>query len=91
MAYKLGEIHNGIKSTNGKVDEIIVEVKKINGGLSAEIQRSKLADASLEDRLDGLEKIPINSNQVTFRWMLEKLALPVVMLVVGGAIALLFN
>jgi len=91
LAYKLGVIHSDIASTNGKVDVVINEVKKINGSLNEEIRRSALADQAHDGRLAGLEKTPILPNQITFKWILEKLALPVVMLIIGGAIALLFT
>ena len=91
LAYSLGEIHNGIKTTNGKVDTVIKEVKKINGSLTEEIKRSAVADSKHNGRIDDLEKKnPGNTNQVTFRWLLEKLALPIVMLVIGIVLTLLF-
>jgi len=52
---------------------------------------------SIEEQIKELRLIranstnPKNGNSITFQWLLEKLALPVLMLVVGGAIALLFK
>jgi len=91
LAYKLGEIHSDITTTNGKVDTVITEVKKINGNLQAEIQRSKIADTTHDARLDTIDKKSKDHDVVSFKWLLEKLALPVIMLVIGGAIALLFG
>ena len=52
---------------------------------------------SIEEQIKELRAIranhknPKNGNSITFQWLLEKLALPVVMLIIGGAIALLFK
>ena len=87
-----------------KLNGLTKDVRKINDGLKNEIARSVLADgihderiARHKERIEGIEKKkPNNPNSntkdtVTFKWILEKLALPVVMLIVGGAIALLFG
>ena len=87
-----------------KLNGLTEEVKKINSGLKNEIARSVLADgihderiARHKERIEGIEKKkPNNPNSdtkdtVTFKWLLEKLALPVVMLIVGIAIASLIG
>ena len=91
-----------LTSHSEKLNGLTSEVKKINGCLRDEISRSRLAD-SVHDQLIDRQKErleehkknnPGNSNTkdtVTFKWILEKLALPVVMLIVGGVIAILFG
>ena len=86
-----------------KLNGLTSEVKKINSCLRDEIARSTLTDSVHDQQIDRqkerLEEHKKNNpgnnsntkETVTFKWLLEKLALPVVMLIVGGAIALLFG
>ncbi len=87
-----------------KLNGLTEEVKKINSGLKDEVARSVLADgihderiARHKERIEGIEeKKPNNPNSntkdaVTFKWILDKLAVPIVMMLAGGIIALLFG
>jgi hypothetical protein len=93
-----------LTSHSEKLNGLTKDVKKINDGLKNEIARSVLADglhderiARHRERIEGIEKKkPNNPNSntkdtVTFKWILEKLALPIVMFLIGGAIALLYG
>ena len=52
---------------------------------------------SIEEQIKELRAIRANSknpkdgNSITFQWVLEKLALPVIMFLIGGAVTLLFK
>ena len=52
---------------------------------------------SIEEQIKELRAIRTNSknpkdgNSITFQWVLEKLALPVIMFLIGGAVTLLFK
>jgi len=85
-----------------KLNGLTKEVRKINDGLKNEIARSVLADGLHDERIgrhkeriEDIEKKkpnnPKNESAVTFKWILDKLAVPIVMMLAGGVIALLFG
>jgi hypothetical protein len=95
-----------LSSHSEKLNGLTKEVKKINSGLRDEITNRKMEDVKHDERIDRQrERLDDhkksvhgnpkpnnpNSSAVTFKWILDKLAVPIVMMLAGGIIALLFG
>ncbi len=98
VRYQLVRIHDRTKAIEKTVHE--VHVKQITFEefrLKTEIRLAEGSQkfSSIDKQINGLRNNRLknnpNGNTITFQWLLEKLALPVIMLIVGGAIALLFQ
>ncbi len=86
-----------LQNHSEKLNDLTTEVKKINGCLRDEIARSRLADSVHDERIERqkerLEEHKKNAHKnnpssnrtetVTFKWILEKVSLPLLMLIAG--------
>jgi hypothetical protein len=99
VRYQLVRIFDRTKAIEGKLDDVRDKQKLFDAFmLNAEVrlaegvQRFINIDKQIEYLKDMKKDNPATNNKsITFQWLLEKLALPVIMLIIGGAIALLFK
>lgn len=106
VQYQLIRILDKMRAVELKVDTNCSQIKELNEfKLKTEVRLAEGVSTfkymesqfkSIDEQIKELRAIRNSGNSknndgITFQWVLEKLALPVIMLIIGGAIALLFN
>lgn len=98
IQWHLLRLHERTKSINVRLDAVCAKQEILDRFRSdAEVRLALGAErfVNLNSQIEELKKARNNSktnhgNGITFQWILEKFAWPVIMLLIGGAIALLF-
>jgi hypothetical protein len=98
IQWHLIRLHERTKSINVRLDAVCIKQEVLDRFRSdAEVRLALGAErfVNLNSQIEDLKKARNNSkvnhdSGITFQWLLEKFALPIVMLLIGGAVALLF-
>lgn len=99
VRYQLVRIFNRTKTIETKLDDVRDKQKLFDAFmLNAEVRLAEGVQrfVSIDKQIEYLKDMKIkdkngNNKSITFQWLLEKMALPIIMFLVGGAIALLFK
>ncbi len=93
------KLHDRTKTISKRIDDLCLNVSELEHFQhDAEVRLALGAERfnSLSVQIEDLKKSRKNPNgngsdKISFKWLLEKFALPIVMLLIGGAVALLFK
>lgn len=97
IKWQMMRLHDRTKTISKRIDDLCLREEELEKfRYDAEVRLALGAErfTHLSSQIDELKRLKgknHNSNGVSFQWLLEKFALPIVMLLVGGAVALLFT
>lgn len=72
-----------IERRNTELEERVEQISKSVGEISGDLRRIE----GVVVKLDAFARQPEESDSITFRWLVEKVVLPIVLPIVGGAAA----